>query len=135
MPRRGILRELAREHHGSLLLARDIARLGDEVAADALAAMNARIATYWRTEMAAHFRREEALLLRHAGVLADAHVIRLLDDHCALAALCVRAGESDLGIASLQAFGQRLHDHVRFEERACFDALQAAEEAVVAPDE
>ncbi len=129
MPRVGVLRELAREHHGSLLLARDIARFPEPATPEALALMNARIASYWQDELAAHFRREEALLVRHPGVLPEARAMRLLDEHRVLAAMCLRADSNDLGREALARFGRLLHDHVRFEERECFDALQAAETA------
>ena len=129
MPRRGEIRALAREHHGALILARDIARLPDAASMDVLAAMNARIARYGTHDMAAHFRREEALLLRLPGVLPHDKVLALLDDHRLLAALCVRAGANDLRLASMRSFGERLAAHVRFEERECFDALQDALEA------
>ena len=129
MPRRGEIRELAREHHGALILARDIGRLADDASDDALAAMNMRIARYWQDEMAAHFRHEEAILLRLPGVLPEENALALLDDHRVLAAFCVRAAANDLRLASLRSFGERLAAHVRFEERACFDVLQDALEA------
>ena len=129
MPRLGEIRELAREHHGALSLARDLGRLADDAGDEVLAAMNARIARYWKDDMAAHFRHEEAILLRLPGVLPAEKAMTLLDDHRALAAFCVRAAANDLRLASLRTFGERLAAHVRFEERACFDALQDALEA------
>ncbi|MGY0504835.1 hemerythrin domain-containing protein [Luteimonas sp. e5] len=125
MPRLGPLLELAREHHGALLLARDARRV-DPADAEARAAMNRRIAAYWEQEMAAHFRHEEALLQRFADALEAPLRERLLADHAVLQAMSQRAAHGTLDAASLNAFGERLAAHVRFEERECFDALQAA---------
>lgn len=89
--------------------------------------MNRRIAEYWRDALAAHFRAEESLLLQYPEALPAALAMRLLEQHRALAAMCVRAGAGALDAASLRDFSERMAAHVRFEERECFDALQAAE--------
>lgn len=132
MARRGEMLMLSRQHHAALLLARDARHLAIDAPHAQVVAMNQRIAMYWRDEMAAHFRAEEQLLRRHAGALPAQSAMRLLDEHRALAAMCVRAAAADLRIAALHDFGQRLCAHVRFEERECFDALQAAAESASA---
>ena len=129
MPRRGELLELSREHHGALLLARDAMRLPLEAPRDELAAMNRRIAGYWKETMAAHFRQEENLLLRHPGVLPAPLAMQLLDEHRLLASMSVRASGGGLEAAAVHDYGRCLAAHVRFEERECFDALQEAAEA------
>lgn len=129
MPRQGELLALSREHHGALLLARDAMRVPAAASRAELAAMNRRIADYWKETMAAHFRHEESLLLRHPGAVPAALAMRLLDEHRQLAAMSVRAAGSALEASSVRDYGRRLAAHVRFEERECFDALQAAESA------
>ena len=132
MPRRGEFLELSREHHAALLLARDAMRVPPEAPRPQWMAMNQRIADYWRESMAAHFRQEEALLLRYPGALPGEHVMRLLDEHRTLAAMSVRAGAGGLEVASIHEFGRLLAAHARFEDRECFDALQSAAEAAPA---
>ncbi|MBE2210413.1 MAG: hemerythrin domain-containing protein [Xanthomonadaceae bacterium] len=129
MPRRGDILALSREHHAALILARDASHLSPDAPRADVMAMNQRIAGYWHDAMAAHFRHEEALLVRHPRALPTAYVVQLLDEHRVLAAMSVRAGSGRLGAASVRDFGQRLAAHVRFEERECFDALQTASEA------
>ena len=129
MPRRGELLALSREHHAALVLARDAVSAAASEDATQVAALSRRVADYWANEMAAHFRHEEALLLRHHGALPEAVAFQLFDDHVALAIACTRARREGLDAASLRAFGERLAAHVRFEERECFDALQAAIDA------
>ena len=129
MPRRGELLELSREHHAALMLARDAKHLSLAAPRDALKAMNRRIAEYWQASMAAHFRHEEALLLRYPYALPTVREMRLLDEHRVLAAISVRAGAGGMDAASKRDFGKQLAAHVRFEERECFDALQTAADA------
>lgn len=124
MPRRGPLLHLSREHHGALLLARDCRRIGDDHGSDAIAAMNARIADYWRQEMATHFALEERLLAEHPGSLPVADHERLLIDHRLLEDACASAEANALDAEALRAFGERLVAHVRFEERNWYVPLQ-----------
>ena len=130
MPRLGELLELSREHHAALILARDAGHVSLAASRDEVKAMNQRIADYWQTSMAAHFRHEEALLLRYPQVLPAACVMRLLDEHRVLAAISIRAVGGGLDVMSIRDFGKRLGAHVRFEERECFDTLQSVAEAV-----
>jgi len=109
------LHGLSSDHHHALLLARDLAQhQGPWTAADA-----ASLLQRFEQELEPHFRVEEELMLpalRAAG--ESALVERTLDDHAALRAL-VRDG------VSVRAFGERLHDHVRFEEAELFPACEA----------
>ena len=132
MPRRGELLALSREHHGALLLARDAMRLSPQADRTLLAAMNRRIADYWKATMAAHFRHEESLLLRHPGALPATLAMRLLEEHRQLAAMSVRAAAGALEAAAVRDYGRCLAAHVRFEERECFDVLQRAADAASA---
>ncbi|RMH92820.1 hemerythrin domain-containing protein [Lysobacter pythonis] len=126
MPRKGVILEFSREHHGALVLARDCQRIDDAAPPAVIAAMNQRIARYWDEEMRAHFRAEETLLRAHPQALPKPLAVALLDDHGVLAVGCTRAGAGALAAADLRAFGERLHAHVRFEDRRCFPLLQAA---------
>ena len=126
MPRIGVILELSREHHAALLLARDALQLPEAVEAATVVAMNARIAALWRNGLEAHFAREEALLEAWPDVLPVEHAERLLVDHADLRAACLQAGMGGLDARALRAFGRRMFDHVRFEERLCFPPMQHA---------
>ena len=108
------------------LQARDALQLPDAPDAATVAAMNARIATLWRDGIEAHFDREEALLAEWPGLLPEAHARRLVEDHVALRDDCRRAIAGGLDADALRAFGQRMFDHVRFEDRICFPPMQRA---------
>ena len=122
---------LSREHHVALELALVLQRAS---AADAEAARRATL-EFWSKEGLAHFRLEEDLLLpafaRHAGA-DDADVVRVLVEHLDIRR---RVGDlesdADLDVAALNALGERLRDHVRFEERTLFGRIEAA----LQPDE
>ena len=117
MPRRGPLLELSREHHAALVLARDC-RAATE--ADVVA-LRDRILAHNHEVLVDHFAREEALLAAHVGVLDGDVSARILDDHAWLRAWIV-AGARDLD--ALRAYGARIGEHVRFEERVAWPLLQ-----------
>ena len=109
------MRELSREHHAALVLARDCRAATD---AD-VEALQARIAAHHRDILVGHFAREEALLARHA---IDADVAaRILDDHAWLRGWFESAPH---GPVAIRDYGERMAAHVRFEERVAWPLLQ-----------
>lgn len=122
------LQGLSSDHHHALVFARRLAELVAEGRAEPATARE--FAARFDREIEPHFRIEEELLLpalRAAG--EPALVERTEADHAALRALAAaaRAGES----AGLEAFAQRLTDHVRFEERELFSCCEAKLPAAV----
>lgn len=101
---------LSREHHAALRLGRQlIAGEGDEL----LSAM--------LPELHAHFAEEERTLLpRLAAHGEGALVRRLRDEHDQLRALFAAAQRGERQAEA----GQALIDHVRFEERTLFPAVE-----------
>lgn len=118
MRRSPALIALSREHHGALVLAKRATEAGDGAAA-----LAAGLREHFAQALAPHFRTEEADLipLLAAAGLEDL-VQRLLTEHEALYRLA-QAAAADA--RDLPAFGQALADHVRFEERVLFPALEA----------
>lgn len=117
MARRGPLLELSREHHTALVLARDCKVAGNDEA-DAL---HARILAHHRDILIDHFAREERLLAEHADAI-DAEVrTRMLDDHAWLRAW-IDAAPRDM--AAIREYGERMGQHVRYEERVAWPLLQ-----------
>jgi len=117
IPRQGVLRALSREHHQALVLGRDCKRATDA----GLAALRARIAAHHREVLVAHFAAEEALLRRHVVAVPVALQERTCADHAWLRA---RAQALPPTAAAVAEYGQRLTDHVRFEERVLWPVLQ-----------
>jgi hypothetical protein len=115
------LQGLSSEHHQALVLARSLAGI-DAPAWDAGRA--ARFGARFDAELEPHFRIEEELLLpalRRAGEAALAD--RTEADHAFLRdrAAAARAGDAE----AARALGERLHAHVRFEERELFPCCEA----------
>ncbi|MFC7300560.1 hemerythrin domain-containing protein [Cognatiluteimonas weifangensis] len=126
LPRRGVLRALSQEHHQALVLGRDCKRASDAE----VAALRARIAAHHREVLVAHFAAEEALLRRHAAAVPAALQERTRADHAWLRA---RAQAMPPTAAAIAEYGQRLTDHVRFEERVLWPVLQRLPAADLAP--
>ena len=81
------------------------------------------VLTAYEAELANHFEVEERVLLpalREAG--QRELVERTLDDHVTMRAILL---EKDTELPDrLQRFGDRLHDHIRFEERELFPVCE-----------
>ena len=123
MERSKELAVLSREHHVALELA---LRLQRTTETDAGTVTGATL-DFWR-EGRKHFRLEEELLLpafaRHAGA-DDPDIVRVLVDH-----VDIRCRITDLesgarvDVAALNALGELLRDHVRYEERTLFGRIE-----------
>jgi hypothetical protein len=125
LKRHAALRPLSREHMSGLVQARNLAAAADAGgAACSLAA--ADFVRVWRAEIRGHFDDEERLLL--PLVRGTELETRLLGDHQELRALAARC-EQDPGAfardpGGVRRLGSLLHDHIRWEERVLFEAVQ-----------
>jgi hypothetical protein len=123
MPRIGALLLLSRQHHTSLVIARDARRAASVKDATALSGAIARIEAHWHTVMAAHFDEEERLIRIAEDALEAQGVARILAEHAELRALA--GGPCSLAPAvRLRRFADLIVTHVRFEERVFFPQLQ-----------
>lgn len=119
------LKGLSHQHHQGLFAALKLKRGQRETALEARTAF----LNFFEREGASHFRAEEALLLpafaRHVQP-DDPLIVRVLTDHVDLRrqALDLEA-DADLAPAALQALGERLESHIRFEERVLFPKVEA----------
>lgn len=123
MKRAEALRPLSREHLGALLAARKLRQAED------IADITAEFRAYWDKDGRRHFRIEEEVLLpgwAAYGELDRPGVARMLEEHVAIRRETVRLEAGELSIDQVHAFGDLLHDHVRFEERELFVAAEAA---------
>ncbi|MDP9258130.1 MAG: hemerythrin domain-containing protein [Actinomycetota bacterium] len=126
MKRSDALAQLSRDHHHGLVVAQ---RLNCATGANAAAARDAFL-RFWDQEGHQHFRIEEDVLLptlaRHSSPTHDA-IVRVLTDHVDL-----RRRAADLAAdptpapEDLHELGERLHAHIRHEERTLFPPIETA---------
>ena len=126
MKRSDALAQLSRDHHHGLVVAQRLRR----ATPTSVAAAREAFLVFWADEGRVHFRAEEELLLpalaRHQPPTHDA-IVRVLTDHVDL-----RRRASDLAAdpappcEDLRDLGDRLHAHIRHEERVLFPLIEAA---------
>ena len=110
---------LSQEHHQALFVALQLRRATPATLDDALSALRA----FWEGGGAAHFEAEEAWFvpgLCDAPGWDDA-VARMLHEHTELRARIAVVDD----VAGAVELGERLRDHVRFEERELFGMVEA----------
>lgn len=126
MKRSHALTALSHDHHHALRVAQLLRRADDASAS----AARADFLAFWTTEGQRHFRIEEDILLpgfARFGDAGDERVVKVLVDHVDL-----RRRAADLqadahpATGELRALGERLHDHVRYEERSLFPLIEQA---------
>lgn len=114
------LRGLSNDHHQALVLASQLIRARTpEQQQEALDALVAR----FEPELDPHFVVEEEMLLEPLRAHGELALIqRTEEDHAFLreGAARAKAGKS----IDVKAYGERLRDHVRFEERELFERCQ-----------
>lgn len=125
LKRHPALQPLSREHMGGLIQSRKLREASDAEPDQRLDAIQEFVGV-WRAEISDHFDDEERLLLplTHDQTLRD----RLLKEHGDLRDLanaCIRepdriASEPD----TMRQLSTLLHDHIRWEERVYFEAIQ-----------
>lgn len=130
MRRHPALVPLSDDHHHELAQARRLRLAADGSREERLAAGAAYAAVFF-TDTVEHFRREEETVfpLYAAHARADDPLLaRVLREHRELQGLAraVRAGVAaeDVPPETLRTLGAHLHDHVRFEERELFEAVE-----------
>jgi hypothetical protein len=124
MPRIGALLSLSREHHASLVVARDARRAASTKDPAALSAAVERIESHWRALLVWHFKLEERLLEAVEGTLDAEAIARILAEHEELRRLACNTCEL-APLERLRRFGELLGSHVRYEERVVFPQLQS----------
>ncbi|MEQ8767784.1 MAG: hemerythrin domain-containing protein [Planctomycetota bacterium] len=120
MKRHTALLPLSREHHHALVLSRQLRQAED---AEQRAAAQDRLTSQWRELIVPHFADEERWIL---PLLTGEEAGRLQSEHDAmreLAASIVTSTNTPLA-QDLHRLGSLLHDHIRWEERELFEAMQ-----------
>ncbi|OGT00440.1 MAG: hypothetical protein A3F73_09700 [Gallionellales bacterium RIFCSPLOWO2_12_FULL_59_22] len=123
MKRSAALQPLSREHHTALTLSKACERAAQSHDDVLLEETCRRVARAFADELEPHFQIEEQSFLPLLRSAESQPIVRhTLADHRELRALLdgVRRNDSN----ALGSFGKRLADHVRFEERVLFPALE-----------
>jgi hypothetical protein len=129
MKRNPALHKLSREHQRGLVAARWLRRAARGELS--LAAATSQFLDAWRGEIQPHFDAEEELLLpAFAQAVPPDHelIVRTLTEHVAIrSAVHVLERADDAEWQALASeIGRALDDHIRFEERILFPAIEAA---------
>ena len=114
MKRHPSLQPLSRDHNVALVHAR---RLEREPSANRLF----EFLQAWDSQMDDHFFEEERLLLAHATPDQGA---KLINDHMLIRQYAVAARRGMLALSDIARLGGLIHDHVRWEERILFPAIE-----------
>jgi hypothetical protein len=114
------LRQLSRDHHHALVLARFIRAMciRDPLADGAVDIVRERFAL----EIVPHFLVEDTLLAALDGQGVDHLVARTRTEHATMLQLLADAGASDAG--PLRGLAQLIVEHVHFEERELYPACE-----------
>lgn len=124
MPRIGPLLALSREHHQTLVMARNARRAAASNDDATLFAAIAQVENHWHSVMEHHFRYEERLVKMADDRLDPQLVTRFLSEHAELRALSARECKLSPSVR-LQRFADLANAHVRYEERIVFPLLQS----------
>ena len=123
MKRHPAIQTLSRDHHQALVIAQRLRRATDSAGSEAQAAF----LEFWRSEGELHFRVEEEVLLPRfaaAGAARSEAIARVLFDHAELRLRALRLQGEPASSALLKELGELLAEHVRFEERHLFPAIE-----------
>lgn len=119
---------LSHDHHTALARARDVTLALDGVVEQDLDTLAARLSDFFENDLTRHFEQEEKYLLPPFAlrVGADHELVRQLkQEHADIRAHAARLNDASIPVAErLNAWGTAIRDHVRFEERELFAAMQ-----------
>jgi hypothetical protein len=121
---------LSRDHHFALIQAFAMRRVAESAfhGGPGPVTVAESYLSYYNDQLVGHMADEEQCLLPPSANVRPEHAARLVADHDDLrerTALLRQALEDGLDLrAMLLELGERLYDHVRFEERELFEELQ-----------
>jgi len=132
MKRHRSLYSLSREHHPALVQAYNMRHLGTELINLSAQEVAQKFLSFWQEALIEHFRKEEEILLPTLARFSKSNteeINRLLFEHldirCAHDELKFSAQEGKTPtIATLNALGEKLYNHIRFEEDIFFTIVE-----------
>lgn len=117
MKRHRVLEPFSRDHFSGLVVARHLIKDRDETAL--LACMK-----LWEDEMQDHFAEEEKLL---CAMASPEMIQRLHQEHEDLRRMVISARIGQFGPDDIGKLGQKIYDHIRWEERELFPAVEQSQ--------
>jgi hypothetical protein len=126
MKRHENLQPLSRQHHHTLMACL-LLKKGIKKEAD-LATMQAFTRQVWNNDVSGHVQSEERTLipLLMATPALKEYAAILHNDHELITTIFERSQDGYLSYRMLELFADTLEDHIRFEERVVFNAMQEA---------
>lgn len=122
MKRTEALIPLSHEHHQALFIAHELRR-AEDANDKALEAFR----HFWTEHGLPHFRVEEEILMpmwRLLGSPDDEAMARVAREHLEIRTLALELTAGEPSVERMGAMGELLHDHVRYEERELFAAIE-----------
>ena len=127
LKRHASLQPLSRDHYVGLVQAQHLQRAADGHAGQRRAAL-ADFCSAWETDIAGHFADEETLL---PPLMEPEARDRLVREHALLRALAAepraRLAWADPASDWMRRLSETLRDHIRWEERLAFPAIEQAD--------
>lgn len=124
LPRHESLKPLSRDHYMGLVAAQHLLKSAAKDAAERRAAV-AEFVDHWRQEISPHFEDEQRLL---GPLLDEPQQERLHAEHDSLRELAEEARahrhQVDPGADFVTRLGSTLNEHIRWEERELFPAVE-----------
>ncbi|MBK8011756.1 MAG: hemerythrin domain-containing protein [Deltaproteobacteria bacterium] len=121
------LLDLSRDHHHALVLARRAETTAADGTDDDVTSTWETIAEAFDADLAPHFEVEELYLLPPIDAAGEVELVRRTrSDHERLRSLLASADDPR---SRLREFGERLRQHVRFEEQELFPTAEATLDA------
>lgn len=115
MKRHAVLQPFSRDHNVGLVIARRLSERPDEHAIRELV-------TIWDDEMRDHFEEEERLLI---PLSESDHAARMIAEHRIIEGMIAKAQSEGLSLDEIRTLGKLLGNHIRWEERVLFPALES----------
>lgn len=134
MKRHESLYALSRDHHHALVQARNLSLAAVANDPDSLAQAAAHFASFWKSDLQAHFSQEEQIVLpllaKHASPDTD-EIGETLRQHAEITRLIAEltdklARREMIEANLLDVLGESVRRHIRFEESELFPAVEAS---------
>ncbi|SIS47038.1 hemerythrin domain-containing protein [Salimicrobium flavidum] len=128
MKRHEALIPLSHHHHHGLVLAQRLQKTEER---DKFRELMKDIQEFWENDGRDHFREEEEILLPlyscYASIEEDEDIRKMLMDHVVIRGLIEKLHKVERHDYELfRELGEKLHDHIRMEERVIFPKIETA---------
>jgi len=114
MKRHRALEPFSRDHYGGLVIARHLMQDRNEASLISLMRL-------WKEEMEDHFLEEESLLM---DLIPQEMANRLAAEHSEIRLRIESAAAGKFGPNDVASLGEKIHNHIRWEERVLFPWLE-----------